>query len=429
MENEEYIFSDETYENEICYEEMKILIVDDDIDVHTVTKLALEDFTFENKRMNILSVYSGKEAIELLKREKDIAVVLLDVVMEEEDSGLKVAEFLRNELQNKITRIILRTGQPGTVIEEKVTVKYDINDYKIKTELTAKKLFTTMIVALRNYKDLKTIDEMNKNLEALVEQRTAELKKTLEKLKNTQKEMIANEKITWIAKVLDEIYNEINGPFGAVLINLQMINKELELLNNENFNQSKKNINENIEMVETGIKKSYNSISKFMERNIFLNKKMEKTSDILDLKELILNTIEIINDEYQKETVNIKRDLDIQENVFIKGDEMKFIKAFYSIIENSMERLIEENSENEKFIKIRSMTESGKAVLEIEDNGIEITEEMKTKIYDPFYNTKEIKSEKLLELTKSYYMLKNYGAEIELENKKECMIFRIVFGM
>ena len=43
-----------------------ILIVDDDDEVHTVTKLALHDFTFDNKSLNLVSAYSEKEAKELV---------------------------------------------------------------------------------------------------------------------------------------------------------------------------------------------------------------------------------------------------------------------------------------------------------------------------------------------------------------------------
>jgi hypothetical protein len=81
----------------------------------------------------------------------DIAVVLLDVVMETEEAGLDLVSFIRNELKNETVRVILRTGQPGQAPERRVIVDYDINDYKAKTELTADKLFTTLTAALRSF--------------------------------------------------------------------------------------------------------------------------------------------------------------------------------------------------------------------------------------------------------------------------------------
>ncbi len=147
----------------------RVLVVDDEKEVHNITYTVLKKFVYEDMALELISAFSGKEAIEILKKEKDIAVVLLDVVMEEDDSGLKVAKAIRGELQNKAIRIILRTGQPGNAPEKDVILNYDINDYKEKTELTSTKLFTTIISALRSYRDLQIIDANRKGLEKIIE--------------------------------------------------------------------------------------------------------------------------------------------------------------------------------------------------------------------------------------------------------------------
>jgi response regulator RpfG family c-di-GMP phosphodiesterase len=146
----------------------KVLIVDDEPEVHAVTKLALSDFVFQDKSLEFISAYSGKEAKQIFIDHKDIAVVLLDVVMETDDAGLKVADFVRNEAMNNFTRIILRTGQPGQAPERDVIINYDINDYKSKTELTAQKLFTVVISALRSYRDITVIEENRIGLEKII---------------------------------------------------------------------------------------------------------------------------------------------------------------------------------------------------------------------------------------------------------------------
>ena len=150
------------------YGRWKVLIVDDEPEVHAVTKLALSDFVFQDKRLEFISAYSGAEAKQVFTEHKDIAVVLLDVVMETDDAGLKVADFVRNEVMNNFTRIILRTGQPGQAPERDVIINYDINDYKSKTELTAQKLFTVVIAALRSYRDITVIEENRIGLEKII---------------------------------------------------------------------------------------------------------------------------------------------------------------------------------------------------------------------------------------------------------------------
>ena len=167
-EDEDLIFIEEdaTEENPI-EASWKILIVDDESEIHTITKLALKEFIFENKSITFFSAYSGKEAKEIIKNNPDIALILLDVVMETEEAGLEVVKYIRDILDNKIVRIILRTGQPGQVPEDVVIVSYDINDYKTKTELTNKKLFTTVVTALRSFSSLNQIESSKSELERI----------------------------------------------------------------------------------------------------------------------------------------------------------------------------------------------------------------------------------------------------------------------
>ena len=137
----------------------KVLLVDDEPDIHDITKLTLSRFRLDGRALTFVHAYSGAEAKEVLARETDIALVFLDVVMEKEDSGLEVARWMRQDLDNQFTRIVLRTGQPGQAPEERVIVNYDINDYKEKTELDRTKLFTTTFAALRAYRDIMKVEE------------------------------------------------------------------------------------------------------------------------------------------------------------------------------------------------------------------------------------------------------------------------------
>ncbi|WP_373990057.1 DUF3369 domain-containing protein [Duganella sp. BuS-21] len=136
----------------------RVLIVDDDVDVHAVTRLALRNVSFKGRELELFSAYSGREAYDILRDTPDIALVLLDVVMETDDAGLLLARRIREELHNAIVRVVLRTGQPGQAPEQRVIIEYDINDYKAKTELTTQKLFTTVISALRAYESLNMLE-------------------------------------------------------------------------------------------------------------------------------------------------------------------------------------------------------------------------------------------------------------------------------
>ncbi len=172
MSNDLMVFADDRRKDEILRRPLDawhILFVDDEDDVHRVTRLVLKDVSFLGKPIKIHSAHSRSEAEAFLASHPDISIVLLDVVMEEEDAGLKLVRYIRETLGNTVIRIILRTGQPGQAPETEVVVQYDINDYKCKTELTSEKLFTTVISALRSWRDLITIDRSKKGLERIIQ--------------------------------------------------------------------------------------------------------------------------------------------------------------------------------------------------------------------------------------------------------------------
>jgi len=147
----------------------KVLIVDDDADIHAMTRLALDDFKFAGKKLQIFQAMSGIEAREIMATEYKIAVALIDVVMETDDAGLRLVDFIRNELKYPLIRLIVRTGQPGMAPEREVIERYDIDDYKDKTELTAGKLYTTMRLALKAYRDLSTLETNRKALTKIID--------------------------------------------------------------------------------------------------------------------------------------------------------------------------------------------------------------------------------------------------------------------
>ncbi|MBB6254828.1 DUF3369 domain-containing protein [Nitrospirillum iridis] len=143
----------------------QVLIVDDDPEVHAMTRLVMRKFAFQGRGLAFISAYSAAEALTVMRGDHDIAMILLDVVMESDDAGLKLVPQIRDELGNRAVRIILRTGQPGQAPEDDVIAGYDVNDYKAKTELTARKLVTATITALRAYHHIRTLERSCQGME------------------------------------------------------------------------------------------------------------------------------------------------------------------------------------------------------------------------------------------------------------------------
>ena len=132
----------------------KLLIVDDDQSIHDISKIAIDGMYFSDFELKVFSAYSAKEAEKILQEESDIALALIDVVMETPEAGLELVNYIRNDLENKLTRLIIRTGQANDFPQMQVIQQYDINDFKEKTELTIEKLYTTIRSSIKQYEQL-----------------------------------------------------------------------------------------------------------------------------------------------------------------------------------------------------------------------------------------------------------------------------------
>jgi len=155
--------SDSDKPNDVDSTTWKVLIVDDEPDIHTITRLNLKNFKFLDRPLHFLQAFSAQEAREILAIEPHIAVVFIDIIMETEDAGLKLVEFIRKQLHNTQIRLIVRSGRASLAIEEPLLVDYDISDYKDKTDLTSEKLHQVMAQVLQTYQELITTLQSQKH--------------------------------------------------------------------------------------------------------------------------------------------------------------------------------------------------------------------------------------------------------------------------
>ena len=227
MNDSDEIFFAEEEETVAEGEKWKILIADDEPGVHAATKIALEDFSLEGKTLDFLSAYSGEEAIRMLEEHSDIVLVLLDVVMETDDAGLRVVKQIREEMKNQHVRVILRTGQAGRFPEESVIVDYDVNDYKTKTELTTGKLFSSVVTSIRAYKNILELHEHREHLEELVEKRSEELRMTIEKL------AYRNEELHQEQEFAQKIFTNIVNPGFLDAVNIKYLLSPMSVFNGD----------------------------------------------------------------------------------------------------------------------------------------------------------------------------------------------------
>jgi signal transduction histidine kinase len=221
-------------------EPWRILVVDDDRQIHEMTQVVLRDLEFEGRPFKCITADSAAEAATILDLTPDIPVVLLDVVMESPDAGLQLVRHIRNDLGNTRVRIILRTGQPGDAPERDVVLGYDINDYKSKSELTSQKLFTALVGAIRAWRDITTIETLNREMAALnaglerkVIDRTRQLEESAEALARSKlrteialkRETEAKEQLR---QFLSMVSHEFRTPLAIIDSSAQMLRMRAE---------------------------------------------------------------------------------------------------------------------------------------------------------------------------------------------------------
>jgi signal transduction histidine kinase/FixJ family two-component response regulator len=212
----------------------KVLLVDDEEDIHSVTRMALKGFAYQGREIHFLHAYSGEEARKLLCDHSDIALIFLDVVMETNHAGLDLVKHIRNVMKNHFTQIVLRTGYPGQAPEREVIATYEINDYKTKTELTTFKLFTVTLASLRAYDSMMRLENLRQNLEYIVKERTAELER---------KNVRIMEMDQMKTRFFSNISHEFRTPLTLILSPLEdlLVDKDLTMHNKDTLENIHRN--------------------------------------------------------------------------------------------------------------------------------------------------------------------------------------------
>ncbi len=147
--------------------EYSILVADDEPDMLAVTRLSLRNATHAGRRLRLLAAASGQEAVEVLRANPGVALVFMDVVMETDTAGLEACRAIRATLGNRLVRLVVRTGQPGTVPERQTIEEYDIDGYLNKAELTSARLYSTVRASLRAYDQICLLEHQRRLLTAV----------------------------------------------------------------------------------------------------------------------------------------------------------------------------------------------------------------------------------------------------------------------
>lgn len=335
----------------------KVLIVDDEEQVHKITKISLDNFVYKNKNIEFLSAFSSAQAKQILHSNQDIVLILLDVVMESDDAGLELVKYIRENLNNNMVRIILRTGQPGMAPEEKVIRDYDINDYKSKTELTSNKLFTTMLSTIRSYDNIMML---------LTEQ----------KRNQEQKELLMQQsKLAMLGEMLGMITHQWKQPLANISANVSgaVLSIQFDNFKKDDILRSYNDIIDQVHFMS-------DTIDDF--KNFFKpNKTMQKVyvQDVYDRAMTIMKSIFFVN--------NIKIIEDFQSKQMINIYFNELIQVFLNILSNAKDALLS-NTVASPVIVIKTFDTNDSTVIEFLDNAGGIPQHIIENIFNAYFSTK-----------------------------------------
>lgn len=150
-------------------EPWKVLSVEDN-EVYQKTQLSiLENLTYNDRPLDILTASNTAEASKLLSQHDDIALILLDIVMEDDHAGLRLVNTIREIQGNNTVRIVIITGQPGIAPEESILEKYDIDQYYEKSHITSILLKSVVIANLRAWDYINQLKRAKEGLQLIVD--------------------------------------------------------------------------------------------------------------------------------------------------------------------------------------------------------------------------------------------------------------------
>ena len=448
----------------------KLLIVDDDKSVHTMTTMVLQDYVLDGRSLEFHHAYSGMEARDLIQKHPDAACILLDVVMETRHAGLDVARFIREEAHNKNLRIILRTGQPGKAPEQKVILNYDINDYKEKTELTSQKLFTAVTTAIRSFQHLKSMEEQqtliarknrllneeiarrivaesnlakyNKSLERMIEDKTKRLKQAARELDLAKKKLNQQVGSPMMENFSSKIAERLTRPAARIKKNLttmdgyqkavaSLIRRYEELLQFMGIKNSP-----NLPPQE-----SMNQVTEYREA-VYIDEILSRhpaiIMDSIQGIDLISRTISEIKTfiritKKPKQPMDIcrtvkkaiagisaqkKKNIDIQFNCGdipknLMGSEELILQAFDAILDNSIKAMQEQG-----IISVDAELEAGKTMISISDTGIGMSPSVLEKAGTPYFSHPASPSSPGMGLFMARHVIENHGGTLTIESTK-----------
>ncbi|GAX37797.1 hybrid sensor histidine kinase/response regulator [Nodularia sp. NIES-3585] len=428
-----------------------ILIVDDN-----PTNLEVLSDTLTADGFQVAVAIDGETALEQLKYYQ-AELIILDIMMPGID-GFETCKRLQSnpltcdipvifatalsDVSNKLTGLSLGAvdyiTKPFQCEEVLARIQIQLKLRKLDKVLKEQNVLLKQEILQRQAAE-NLLKKLNQELEKRVYNRTIELSKTLQQLEQTQVQLVHNEKMSSLGRLVAGIAHEINNPINFIYANLHYA-----MEHSQNLFTLLELCQKNLTSLPSEIQHYFQEVDfEYLQEDLpKILSSMEVGSERISQIVLSLRNFSRL-DEAHKKSVNIHEGIEstlliLQERLNGRADRQKIqvIRAygelplvecyashlnqvFMNLLINAIDALDEQNSPPLLINKLEPPTiwirteisHQNWVKISISDNGSGIPTDIQSKIFDPFFTTKPVGKGTGLGLSISYQIIveKHHG--------------------
>ncbi len=371
-----------------------VLVADDENDMRGyIVSLLSEEYT-------VVQTQDGGHVAALVE-EHAPDLVLLDWMMPVKD-GLTVCRELRSDPRNRDLKVVLLTAR----IDEKSKIdalQSGADDFLTKpfSSIEVKTRVTNLLRSARLQKDLRTRNE--------------ELTTTIGKLQQTETMLIQSEKMNAIGSLSAGLLHEINNPLNYTLTAISFASQRKATLSEE--------MQEIVADVEEGMLRVRDVITHLKH---FAYPEKPGAESIFTVDEVFSSARKIM----QQEMDGILIETFLPDNFVVRGQKTQIIHLFINLLGNAARALNEHNSERAKTLTVRGSYTSDALIVEVADSGPGIPEDIISRVFEPFFTTRDVGSGMGMGLSICHTIMQAHGGSIRVGNQPDGgAIFTITFPL
>ncbi|MFW6119041.1 MAG: ATP-binding protein [Planctomycetota bacterium] len=361
--------------------ETTVLVVDDEPDMRRfLVELLAPDH-------RVLQAADGETA--LRKAEEDRPdLIVLDLMLPGID-GLEVCERIKGPERMRGTKVLLLTARSDE--KSKIAaLKRGADDFLVKP-------FSSVEVQTRISNLLRT-----RRLEADLRQQNRELEETLQKLKETEAQLIQSEKMSALGNLSAGILHEVNNPLKYALTAVQLARQSAD--------ETDEMLIESLADIEEGMVRIRDIVSDL--RTFAYPAESEETQPF-DLSEAVDAALRLTARELDGHQV----ETDLPEPCLISGAESQITHVLINLLTNSAHALASADGTRQPRIRVRAETDEERVRVTVWDNGCGIAPEDLPDVLDPFFTTREVGEGMGLGLSICHTIVRNHGGQLRVESE------------